>query len=391
LGHFGNSQNLIYHNRKYSMKRIFIIIVVIIIFIAVGFGVYFGWKKSKEILTPPMAEQGSPQGAASQTPEHQRLKILSDQPVFNYFIRQGIGGLATSSEIFYVNSSGQILKVSGGEDEIISDRIVENFQGIEADKSGDRIIVKYGLQSAPQFEIFDLGKKIWQPLSGISAATFLPDGTKIAYLENIKNSSVSNLITKSLTGVKPVIAKILSINQKDFDLKWLTSNKILLVSKPSSQIVGEIWEIDINKKTMRLFADGYGLMINWAKDNSLGLKFSVTQKGESELNLIDSAGVAKASLGFSTLPDKCLIGLAKIYCAIPQNYNAVKAPLLPDDYLKKAVYFEDKIYEIDIKANSFLEIPIGAETVIDAVNLSLAGNAVIFMNRYDNKLYKLDL
>ena len=67
MGHFGNSQNLIYHNRKYSMKRIFIIIVVIIIFIAVGFGVYFGWKKSKEILTPPMAEQGSPQGAASQT------------------------------------------------------------------------------------------------------------------------------------------------------------------------------------------------------------------------------------------------------------------------------------------------------------------------------------
>ena len=120
-------------------------LAVIIIFIAVGFGVYFGWKKSKEILTPPMAEQGSPQGAASQTPEHQRLKILSDQPVFNYFIRQGIGGLATSSEIFYVNSSGQILKVSGGEDEIISDRIVENFQGIEADKSGDRIIVKYGL------------------------------------------------------------------------------------------------------------------------------------------------------------------------------------------------------------------------------------------------------
>lgn len=445
-----------------SKKTIIIASVVLVVMIAIALGIYFAIKTAKEIITPPTGEGiGAPEAGAefaSQIEELKgpKLKMISDQPVFDYWIVSeeikevlatttivatttgaasgktttttapavgksaleifGLGATsteatstkatiegkvekplfaATTGEIFYINQYGQILKLRDNKtDEIISERRIDHLQSVKANKNGKLVIVKFGDlnsdsdSSSSQFELFNLETKVWQVLENISAVDFSPDGTKIAYLEN-----AGDLIIKELFNTSPKYkpSKILTLNQKDFDLKWLMEEKILLTSKPSYQYASEIWAVDVKNKTMELFMGDRGLIINWAADSILGLKFKSDDRGNGSLNLIDNSGTIKANLGFSTLPDKCLIGLVKIYCALSQGSTAIKAPKLPDDYLKRAVYFNDYIYELDVDKNILTRIFNETEPSLDATHLSLFGDKLLFINRYDNKIYSLRL
>lgn len=377
------------------MKKSLIIIFTVIIVFSVGVGVYFAWKKSKEILEPPAINRPAVDyDLPITTSTAPKLESLSAQPVFGYWLSNSTS--SQEDDIFYLNQNGLILKInlSVGEsdDEIVSDREIKNLQAYKVNNGGSKVIVKSGLLTTSVFEIFNLETKVWQLLENVFAAAFSPDGTKIAYLEKSNNNSeISNLVIKDLADKKQKTTKIISFNQVDFDLKWLTSDKILLISSPSALIRGEIWEANIKKKTLRLFTDGNGLAVNWSKDGALGLRFIVNQKGEIKLNLIDNEGAIKADLDFSTLADKCLISLSKIYCAVPKNYNSVKEPILPDEYLKRAVYSNDAVYEVDLAENSSKKILDENRAAIDAVSFSLSGNRLFFINRYDNKLYGFNL
>ncbi|MEK7593151.1 MAG: hypothetical protein AAB464_00310, partial [Patescibacteria group bacterium] len=352
---------------------------------AIAFGAYFAWQKSKEILQPPIVDkQLTTDNLQLTSPTAQKLKIISDQPAFYYWLANS----TTTNDIFYANQAGQILKIKeDGDDEIISDREIDNIQSVEANKDGGKIIVKHD-----SFEIYDLNKKIWQLVQNVSAVAFSPDGTKIAYLEKSGgNSAISNLMIKELIGAKPKTTKILSLNQIDFDLKWISADKIILSPKSSNLVNAEAWQINIKKKTIAPFAEGDGLTLNFAKDASWGLKFSLDFQKKSKLELIDAGGVSKANLSFFTLPNKCLITLNNLYCAISENYNTIKAPALPDDYFKKAVYFSDALYQISINENNFSGIFNEVRPAIDAANLEISNSKLFFINRYDNMIYGLEI
>lgn len=401
-------------------KKILIITASVLGIIAVAFGVYFAIKKAKEVASP--SENGVPAGyfgggisgisnqggsvSGISVEKKEKLQIMSDQTAFDYwttgdFLNKNATTTGTSTilldisnQIFYFNESGQILKViDNKDDEMMSDRTIENMQSIESNKDGSLVIIKYGANNnSPQFEIFDIGKKVWTVFENISALTFSPDGNQIAYLEKTAgNSVISNLVIKDLIGKKPKITKIMSFNQKDFNLKWLLADKILLISKPSYQIIGEIWAVDVKKKTINLFSGDTGIMVNWAKDASIGLKMGSNQKGEGNLNLMGNDGTIKANLEFFTLPEKCFVSMIKIYCGLSQNQTVIKNPLLPDDYLKRAVYYSDYLYEIDVPTNAFSLIFNDLNFNIDFSRLSLFNNNLIFINRYDKKVYKLNL
>ncbi|MEE8131709.1 MAG: hypothetical protein V3T98_01565 [Candidatus Paceibacterota bacterium] len=373
------------------MKKSIIIISVILGILALAGGVYFAWKKSQEILTPPTSPiiPTFPTTPTIPTSPTSNLKIISDQPVFDYFVRRslGEGGLATSTEIFYIAQDGKIFKIiENTEDEIISSQIIDNLQQVKSSSNGERILIKSGSANSPQFNIFNAADKIWELLpSGITAADFSPDNKKIAYLKT--NGDKNDLITKNISGTRTT--KIISLSQKDFGLKWLTTEIILLIPKPSFQINADIWEVNTKNKTIKKIASGRGLMVNWSTNGDLGMKFSVDQRRNSYLDLIDNEGVVQANFDFSTLPDKCLFNLAKIYCAIPQAHNSIQEPVLPDDYLKRAVYFEDFIYEMNLEQNTFEVIYAEPELAIDAFRLSTSNNQLLFINRYDDKLYSL--
>lgn len=395
------------------MKKIILIATIVVLAVSgIGVGVYFAWKKSKQASAPiPETEGQLPVIGESQFPEtvqgqagtaiaqpsatgQLKLRVVSGQPVFDYWLATP----ATSTlpaEIFYFNEAGQILKANrpaggtarGSGDEMIVQEKIENLQQVKSRRDGEMVLVKFGNPAAPQFRIFDVGKRIWQQLDGITAADFSPDNSKIAYL-----GVNGDLTIKDLVGAKPKITKIISINQKDFDIVWTAADKIILTPKPSYLTEGQVWAVDIKAKTLDFLVSGQGLMVNWANDGRLGIKFAVSGSGrDSRSTLIDAKGVDKASFDFLALPDKCFFPKPKIYCAIPRFHNAIRDPLLPDDYLKRAVYYKDFIYQIDVDANSFEPLYDSVEPAIDARRLNLNGNELFFINRYDNKIYGLEL
>jgi hypothetical protein len=386
------------------MKKIIIILGILMAVAAMAAGIYFAWKNYKAVMTPPSLGErpvvenqqiGGERQAGAPAVAKPILKVLSDEPIFDYWIRTATSSLAGSttttivvSEILYFNPEGKIIKANEGEDEIFYSQTLENLQSVKASPDGKFVLLKYGDLNKPQFSLLNTETKVRRDLTNITAAAFSPDSKKIAYLED---TAPANLVIKDLIGLKPKTTKLLSISEKDFDLTWLTAEKILLVPKPSFEYESQLWAIDIKTKTLSLIVSGRGLITNWSNDGKIGLFFRVGQNRQSQLSLIASSGAILGNLDFVTLPQKCLLAEAALYCGLPQSYNSIIEPTLPDDYLKRAVYFSDAIYQIDINQNSFQLIFAQDEPAIDATHLSLLGRQLIFINRYDNKLYSLEL
>lgn len=378
------------------MKKTIIIISVVLGILAILVGVYFAWRKTKAILTPPglstptssiPSVSVSFSASTTTTIPALKLQILSGQPIFDYWVFSSTP--TSTNKIFYLSQDGKIFELKeDAKSEAVALDPIENIQTVKSSSDGKRIIIKYGDIISPQFIIFNSETKIFEVLPGnIAAAAFSPDAKKIAYLDKTSG----NLTVKDLVGAKPQTVKILTISQKDFDLEWTLPEKIILTPKPSAFYPASTWSIDIKKKTITsLGTEANGLIINWAPDGKLGLKFSSRLGGRGgSLYLINEQGLNQAQLDIMTLPEKCFVSELQIYCGIPNNIS--NNTVLPDDYLKRQVYFRDSLFQIDVAKNSISEIFDGSDKNIDAINLKLVNNKLFFINRYDNMLYQLEL
>ena len=388
-------------------KKIIIITVIVLCIIALGAGVYFAWKKTRTILTPPDSSPqnsvngqsisiNNPAGSSSDGAVASKLSVISDNTIYGYWVfnsNQKIQG----SGVFYVGRDGIIYKVKADDaDEALTSSSIENFQSLKSSLDGKRVIIKSGNSGASKFVVYNSENNIFESLPDkITAADFSPDGKKVAYFSaNAGDPGKSDLITKSLIDLKQKPATLLSLYQGDFGLNWISQNKITLVPKPSAFYPASIWAVDVVKKTLsRLTSEENGLnglIVNWSSDGKIGLQFSSSMEGRSRiLNLINDQGEVMANFEFVTLPEKCFVSDPKIYCAIPQSIPDKSA--LPDDYLKNAVYFVDSLYQIDITSNSFERIFDGNASAIDAINLNFVDGKLFFINKYDSKLYVLEL
>ena len=374
-------------------------------------GVYFAWKKSRELLAPPVVQQ--PAAGEQQLPAsaERKIKILSDQPIFDYWVyRPEFGVVATStatstktitrdSIVFYLNQDGLIFKVKeDAEDEAITPEPIDNIQSVKSSSDGKFALIKFGDANFSGFVIFNGETKVQEFLpENITAAAFSPNAKKIIYLQKqVGFKTASDLIVKELTGAKPKTVKILSFNQMDFDLDWILPETVILAPKPSTFSAVSAWSVDIKNKTFKPLwpIDLSGLMVNWSidgrTDEKLGLRFNSGKEGNKDsLIMINEKGEKRANFDFLTLPNKCFFAEPKIYCAVPLEIP--KDTILPDDYLKKAVYFKDFLYQIDVSQNSLSEIFSAPEPIIDATRLFVSNNQLLFINRYDNRLYSLEL
>lgn len=365
------------------MKKTLIIILIFIAILAVGLGVYFAWSKSRQILNPPLvaAPVVTPSASNQTAQETGKLKAISDNKASAYWIYRS----PSSTDVYYFNESGQLFKIKDGEDEkIINDGIGE-IKSIAIDKDGKKVAVDSG-----EFTILTISASglIKESLAGALAVTFSPDSDKMAYLDDKGNFNIMDYSAKLRS---PKTTKILTMSVNDPVLSWIAGDKIILSSRPSAFYINESWIIDINKKTIAPFSNARGLTLNWSSDGKEAIKFTVDASFNPSLSLIDNTNSIKANFDFSSLPDKCFISAAKIYCAISQSNNLIGRLILPDDYLKRKVYFNDFIYEINRQDNNLQALYSGGNIAIDAYNLTAVGGEIFFINRYDDRIYSLEL
>jgi len=398
-----------------SKNKLTIIIVSVVAVLALGLGIFFAWKKSNRIITSELLPGLAPSVATSTTATQIKsaagaLTVLGKNKVFYYWIyTPSATSSAIAKNIMYISPDGAIFAITNGKEQKINGIQASNMQSVKASSDGKWIFIKSGSFNQSRFDFLNVEKNIWQPATtDVVAADWSLDGEKLVYLQNNIASKSFDLMIKDMDIAAPIAAtstksavaksktqqpqKIISLNQTDFDLRWYEADKVLLIPKPSINYISDIWEVDIKTKLISKMMSGNGIMINWLKFGNQGLKFTADSRRNYNFSMVDDKGNTRGTFKFKTFPDKCLINsFIQMYCAVPRDQNMFSSLNFPDDYLKNNIYFNDGIYLIDLSKNQSRPLFESNSPAIDAVNISLFGNQLLFLNRYDQKLYGLGL
>ena len=362
-------------------KKILKITFSILIPIAVLWGGYSIWKALTTPDIPPPIGANKPTGLAVDLPEAQKLTALSRSAIFDYWVNYKTGA------IYFLNLSGQVIKKTGDSEEPANSQTIDKLNSVQPSPDGTFAVAKFNYPALPTFSIFNTVTNAWQPLPQDTIATaWATSSQQLAYLENKNNAGT----LKILNIVSQKTQEVVKMNQKDVRLAWIDPPEIFFItSSPAADLPSSLWSINIKNKTLKpLIKDESGLTINWSKEGDLGLKLK-SDKRAPKISLIDNLGNTLREFSFITLPEKCAIEKGKLYCGIPKFLR--EGLVLPDDYYKKAVYFQDDLYSIDLASGAVSLLFNGDETLIDACHLSIQGGQLLFINRYDNKLYSLQL
>ncbi|MHB9019266.1 MAG: hypothetical protein ACYC3G_00095 [Minisyncoccota bacterium] len=379
-------------------KKILKITGLILIIVVVVIGGYYLWKLISNkggitnILNPsgpaPTTEVTNvTEGTTGQTTtgtgltaeelsqQKQKLSIVIDTPIFDYWVN------TKDNSLYYVESNGMITKLSADSKKIVSNQTLENLHGVIPSNDGSMALFELYYPQKPIFTIFSASTTNWYPLTeGTVSADFSPNNKELIFLGN------TGLRTLDLTSFK---MKDVQKMDQFFDVKWAKDNSLLFYEKSSVEIPGSLYLFDITNKTIKkIIGEENGLSINWSKNYEFGLKLASINK-KPQLSLIDINGNSIMNMSFITVPNKCLVGASKIYCGIPKNIR--DGIVLPDNYFTREDYFIDDIFELDLPTGNITKLFDGSAAILDIFDLKIKDGTLLFVNRYDNKLYSLKL
>lgn len=367
------------------MNKTWLILIAVIGLAVLGAGVYFALNKD---LTPaPVAGPGETANInipAQRESARQPEAVSGGEVFFSWLAQASSSG---EKHLFYLAPAGGIYKYENGKEELISDG-KSSVLAAKASNDGKKILIKSGDSQALNWKFFDSDGGTWQTLkAGVLSADFSPDGKKIVFFST--SNGRSDLIVKDLSSSRQTETKIISLNQQDFDLRWLAPDYVFLAPKASSLYASEFWKI--NLKTKKISKVEGGLYFNWSAVFGRAVRLAKVN-GQMVTDFIDEDFFPLVKFNFKTLPEKCLItGQSQVFCAVPKDENGFSSRALPDDYLKKNFYTEDSIIYLDLSDRSKSKIIYEGKTPFDAINLLSDGTHLYFINRYDEKLYSIAL
>lgn len=355
-----------------AMKKIIPWIIGVMIALLVGYLIWIFFFKTTA---------GNPSSGITNEPTGSESKklIASAREIFDYWINK------TSGEAYYATDDGEIFKIGAdGTEESTGSKATGDLSFIKPSTDGSSIIVAFGFPQSPTFAIYNVAKKSWQALpAGTSAAAWDPkSNNRIVYIK--ENGAGSSIALLTLSNQKS--EAVLKLNQRDLGIEWPSADTVYLAEKPSAEYASSLWSLNLKNKTLKTVAsEEHGLLTRWFPNGAL--KFS-NDGSQNSFEWIKADGRTIVDWGFTTLPSKCFLTVAEMYCAIPRTIEPRLK--LPDAYLKHAARFNDTINKIDLINADYLPINVPLEQ-IDADRLEVYKNELFFINRYDNKLYELSL
>ena len=98
-------------------------------------------------------------------------------------------------------------------------------------------------------------------------------------------------------------------------------------------------------------------------------------------------------MSLNTVVDKCSFAFDEknLFCAVPYENNKGSDLTFPDDYLKRAVNFKDRLFKINIETSDIESVFDLNNIVFDMYSIKSRSNQVFFLNKYDGKLYMYNL
>ena len=299
-----------------------IIIFLISLSLAFLIALYFFVFKNREIISIP---------ETFNVPAENPSVSLSSFPVAGYYSK-------TPPKII-VGRNGSIFSLENNS--FLSNPGFDSLSLISFSSSGDKILAKISAKNSSSLKIFDLKIDGWKDFySGFFDASFSPFGAKIAY-QRTTDSGRKEIGLVDFSDVdNPKQEPLLSLNiSNDYHLSWLDENNLFILPSSSSNVNGQIFTLNIKNKTLSLFSEGSGLVLNWDYQNQLGFLFK-----DAQLSLIDSSAKEITSFSFSSMPEKCALkDKETAFCSVPSDILT-----FPEDYYFGKTSF-DSLYKINLK------------------------------------------
>lgn len=396
-----------------AMKKILIIAIIVIAAAGILYlGYLFSSRQTPSVNSPasggniPGASFGGNVAAGGGTlpqASFSPLAIAADMPTFDYFVDAG-------KNITIIQPDGGIVKVTGGQ--TLSSSTITNLVRASFSADGKKIFAAFGDSSASQASVFDIEKASWQPLpAGAQNFAWAPSGSALAYF------SAGTLSTIDIKAKNPKPKSLIRLRDEDATLEWPAPDTIFIKDKASAHWQSSLWAFSIKTATLSpMIEDRLGLDTMWSEGSpTLGIALLGNQNGEGgSLSLVDRNGKTLHNFNFLTLPSKCAFaalpspapeapssiasspaapvsGPQLLVCAVPRDRRPLDLNPLPDAYQKKSLFTSDDFYSINTADGTVKTLFNDTTKNFDASNLKIFGQALYFVNRYDQKLYSLPI
>lgn len=212
------------------------------------------------------------------------------------------------------------------------------------------------------------------------------DGDGVLFLGNAADGGI-RLVRAAIDGSKPVV--IQSLGAGDFNLSLLADNRIVLVERAASGIMGHAYEVENGLRALTRATPGLTLL---ARANSTAILVGSDTGTALSLSAQPATETTTVPLALQTTAEKCVwmpgISLTA-YCSVPQE-----SP--PNNFLtswhRGTIHTIDSWHLIDVGAGtseSFFEMSADDAIDVEQPITDPGGNFIAFLNARDKSLWLL--
>jgi len=380
------------------LKKILIILIILLV-VVVGALVTYNLFSNKEPAEPsssngtgqiPSTRQSSNQ--SSDTSIQGRLLAISEEPILS----PSTDGKKVK---YYSVNNGNLFESNLDGSELIrtSSIVLNNLIKAIWSPQKDKVITIFNENGLANKYFYDYNTNISTQLSmDMRWITWSPNQDKIAYQYYNSQTGDNNISISNPDGSDWSI--VFQTRMKDLIVEWPDQSKLSIRTKPSGLTQGVVYVIDLTTNDFqKIINETYGLTALWSPLGNKILYSETNNEGKDlKLKIMDLEKQTISELNIITLAEKCVWSQDNrtIFCAVPKIIPS--ASILPDDYYKRKISFDDSLWRINIETEEMTKIfetqGLGTK-FYNAKELLLAPleNYLLFVNQKDGLLYSLKL
>lgn len=365
-----------------SPQQLIKLLVIILIIAGLGVGGYFLISNSSQNQSP--SKEPAPTSPPSpQIRQLTQARVLSPalSPDGRLLYYRQVDG-----HIFSLNpSTNAITEISGVD--------LENLQKSTWGPNARQVISEF-LQPGGRRQVFYYSfeeRRAVELPAQIQNVAFNPAGSQIAY-QFLDSSSGVNVLSVADPQNRH-FRKLTNLESRHPIIFWL-GDRVAYVTESSGIKPGSLFLLDPQTGERQTLQIGiFGLTAQPAPSGTkiLYTQGSQTAPNQVRLFLQNLSRNEIIDLNLHTLPAKCTWnpGETVLYCAVPKNIPA--SAVLPDHWRSGDFNSQDQIWKIDLNQLKGTQLTTALPYDISWLRLSPDGTALLFQDKVDGRLYRLQL
>jgi hypothetical protein len=370
-----------------SLKKILIILIALLILVLSILVIYNFFIKEPAISEEDSASEDS-SSLEDASIKKAKVKAISQEPVLSPII----DGQRVK---YYLKINGNVFESNfdGSNKTRISSNVLQNLLKILWSPGKDKVLAV--------FEDNGLLKKyFYDYTTGISAflddniryVCWAPEEDKIAYQYYNSQTGDNNIGIANPDGSK--WSNVFQTRMDDLIIEWPSPDRVAFRTKASGLAQSVVYTIDVSSDDLRKVVKNYGLSVLWSPEGDKLLFSETDSQGKKlKLKIADLSNQLVQELDFVTLPEKCVWSQDNrtLFCAVPKGIPA--SAILPDDFYKQSVFFNDEFWRINLDTGETVKIRIPGITAYNVRELILPSSEdyLLFVEQKDGLLYSLEL